>query len=1167
MYIKEITIDNFKSFADKTMIPFLEGFTTVSGPNGSGKSNIIDSILFALGLSTSRTLRAEKLPDLINNRSKRKEASVKIVFQVMNDQNEADIISVTRRIKQSSSGYTGTYYFNDKVSTLGEVHEELAKHNISPGCYNVMMQGDVTNIINVTPFERRKILDEIAGVADFDRRIDQAKKELETVGERVDKSNIILNEIDIRLVQLEEERAHALKYQKLKEEKTELQGKLSVVKYSEIKTSIERLHESILDGDKTQKSEQQKLEEIKLSAVEIKEKLDEITAQIKDKGEDEQIEIKKQVEALKGVISRKKDSIAYIEKQVGDNIKSIASSGQNIENLKEKIEDANFKIDNKNDEITIIEKNLKKEKEELSRVLSEVSSINQTTNEHLEKRNSLRKDLDDLQSKENDLIKEKMIHEEKVSRFERDMKEAQDYIDNSNNINENNTEQKDLLETQLQELEQELKDFEIQQKNCLYDLDKIKGELNDLNYNITLAYRKVTQLEANKRAAEEANYGRAIDTVMNAGLPGIHAPLAQLGKVDKEYSTALEIAMGGRMKSIVTDNDKIASMAIEVLKSSRAGRATFLPLNKINSNFRNSRLPNVDGVIDFAINLIDFDDIYRTVFEFALGETLIVEDMEVARRLIGKYRMVTIDGSLVERTGAMTGGSVARSGLKFAQSDDEELDKFKARLNELEYKNQTLEKSKKDYEFKLDKNRQEYSSVMNDYNRKKIELENAQRNLKNAQSKLDEKKGLLENLQPKLEAEQVSLNESNEKAALLSDKVARLKQEIEIIENNLPKDELSKLNELTESIEFEIKSNESKLNNAHNDIKALKMEIDFNKEAITIQDDRVEQLKKDNIQLDQEKILNQKEIDRTNERLIELEAKIKELGAELVELQEERSKINEELLGKEKKKSSLENKIERLKEQIEAFKQRRKDLEPELAAIREELKQQGYDIANIAKIEISVDDITRNINRLQKKMELMEPVNMKALSDYEEVESRKVELKEKIDTLSTEADQIRERMGSYEDMKKQSFLDTYNNVNTNFIEIFAQLSDGQGKIILENMENPFEGGLTIEAEPRGKKTQRLEAMSGGEKSLTALAFVFALQRYMPAPFYAFDEVDMHLDGINAEKLSQMIRYQAMNTQFIVVSLRKPMIESADRTIGVTQKNNGVTKVTGVKLHG
>ena len=1160
MYIKEIEIDNFKSFAEKVTIPFLEGFTTISGPNGSGKSNIIDSVLFALGLSSSRTLRAEKLFDLINTHNKRSDASVKITF----NQNDNDI-SVTRKIKKSSSNYISSYYMNNKASTLSEIHEVLAKYNVSPGCYNVMMQGDVTGIINMSAFERRKVLDEIAGVADFDRRIEQAKKELETVEERVEKSNIIINEIDIRLIQLEEERSVALKYQKLKEEKQGHEGKLSIVKYFEMKTSMERLHESILDANKTAKEEHRKQEELLKELEHSTNKFKEISELVKTKGEDEQIEIKKQIESLKGSIARKQDAISYIGKQIGDNKGNSESSKENISRLKEKIEDTLFRIESKQDQIKVIESNIKREKEELDRILGEVSGINKTANEHIEKRNAFRRKLEAKQDEENAALKEKLGFEEKVSRFERDINESQVAIEKFNGLKTEYISRKDILVVQVEELSGDLKDYEIQLQNCLYELDKVKNELNDSNYNLTLAHRRVSQLEATKKVAEDFGLGKAVDTVMNAGLSGIHAPLAQLGQVDKEYSTALEIAMGGRMRSIVVDNDEVASVAIEILKSARAGRATFLPLNKIQHRPRGMRVPNIEGVVDYAINLVNFDPIYEQAFYYALGDTIIVEDMNAARKLIGKYRMVTLDGSLVEKTGAMTGGSMGKSNVRFGQSEDDELKIYRDRLQELEIKVNKFEKEKFDLERRLDKIRGEYSSTMNELNRKKIELENIQRNLGDAETTIKQKQELIEATTPELVNVKNQLFETNNKLAIILEGIYELTKEIKNIENSIPKDDLSRLNDLTDSIEFEIKNLESKLANCHNDIKAMNMEIDFNREAIGVQEEKIKKHQKDNMTLEQEKELHRNEIRTIEERLKDLNEKIKEIGSELIELQQERDAINQEVLNLEKKKAIHENKIERLKEQVEAYKARRKELEPEFFAIRDELTGAGHNISVLEKVEISVEEVNRNITRLQRKMEEMEPVNMKALVDYDEVQNRRLELKTKIDTLSSERNQIIERMGSYEDMKLKSFGDTFENVNSNFKVIFEGLCDGIGSLVLENPESPFSGGMTIEAQPRSKKMQRLESMSGGEKSITALAFVFAIQRYLPAPFYAFDEVDMHLDGINVEKLAHMIKHQAENTQFIVVSLRKPMIESANRTIGVTQKNNGITKVTGVKF--
>jgi len=1158
MYISKIEIDNFKSFANRTDIPFLEGFTTVSGPNGSGKSNIIDSILFCLGLSTSKTLRAERLFHLINTHNNKNEASVKVYF--------SNNLSVTRKLKKSSNGYVSSYYLNDKPSTLGDIHDELSQFNISPGCYNVMMQGDVTNIINISANERRKIIDEIAGVADFDRRIEQAKKELETVEQRVEKSGIILGEIDYRLNQLGEEREHALKYKKLKEEKQELENKIHVVRYFEIKNSFERLHESILDANKNKKEEEKKLTEVNVKLGESGEKLAELAELIKNKGEDEQIEIKKQIETLKGVIARKQDSIRLSEKQMQTNLGNIDNVKLNIKELKEKIESSHLKIDNKNDEIKSVELNINTEKQELERLINEVSGLNKASNEHLERRNQLRKQFENKKDEENAVLKEKLTLEEKVSRLQRDIDEANILLQDIENLKSADLDKKNILETQINELTKELKDYEIVQKNNLEYLDKLKNEISDLNYNINTAFRKITQLEANKRAAEEAGYGRAIDTIMNSDIKGVHAPLSQLGKVNKDYATALEIAMGARMKCIVVDDDEVGRIAIEVLKSSQAGRATFLPLNKMNPRPRGIKPPTNPGVIDFAINLIEFDKAYESAFYYALTDTLIVEDLNAAKKLTGKYRMVTLDGSLIEKTGAMTGGSVQKSGIKFAQNEDEELETFKQRLQKLQDKAIMLDKQKKETEIKLDDVRRDYSSVMTELNKKKFELENVVKNLESTDLKVAKSQETLATKTPELENAKKELNETNLKLDKLVNNIKTLAQDIENVEKALPQNELTKLNDLTQGIELELKRYEAKLANCENDIKAIKMEIDFNEKTITIQENRIVELGQENEQLKIEKEAFSVEITQTEESLKELHVKISEISTELTELQNQRQILNAEILSLEKTKAIFETKIDRLTEQVEAFKTRRKELEPELDTIRNELVEQGYDVAQLKSTDVSLDEVTRNITRLEKRMTEMEPVNMKALTEYDEVKARKEELENRINTLTSEKKQIIDRMNGYEELKIKSFRETFDNINRNFKEIFNQLSDGEGSIILENDINPLAGGLTIEAQPHGKKMQRLESMSGGEKSITALAFVFAIQRYLPAPFYAFDEVDMHLDGINAEKLAQMIKSHSSNTQFIVVSLRKPMIEAADRTIGVTQKDSGITKVTGIKLH-
>lgn len=1165
MYIKQLEVDNFKSFANKIDIPLLKGFTTISGPNGSGKSNIIDSILFALGLSTSRTLRAEKLFHLISTHTKRNEAVVKVTFGETGDEHEGQDFTVARKIKKSSQGYNSIYYINDKAVTLTEIHTLLEKHNITPNSYNVMMQGDVTSITNCSSNERRKIIDEIAGIADFDRRIEQATNELTTVEQRVEKSSLILSEVDTRLEQLKEEREVALKYQKLKEEKTSLEGQISTVKFFDLKRNLEQAHANILDFTKKKKQEEAKHKDLEERLTLIKSKYEEISALVREKGEAQQIEIKKQAEETKGAIERKQSAINYADKQIQDGLKASENSKNGIEVQQQKIKDTELKIQLKNDEIKGIEKNIVEQKAELKKILEEMTGLNQTADQHIEKRNQLRKELETLQDKENNLIKEKLPLENELKNLQKDLADAKEQVEKLTDFKKNFGSNKDLINTQVIELKREMDDLKIVQQNAMHDLDTTKNEIADLNYNIQMAYRKISTMEAQKQAAEDANFGRAIDTVMNAKLKGVHAPLVKLGKVDKEYATALEIAIGGRMTHVVVDDEHVGSVAIELLKSSNAGRATFIPLNKIQKAPAKLVLPKEKGVVDYAINLIDFDDKYLNAFYYAVGDTLVVEDLSCARKLMGKYRVVTLDGEIIEKSGSMTGGAVRKSGLRFSQNEDEELDKFKAKLKEMEKQSAELENKRISLEKKLEDVRTNYSNSMTEYNKANLEVGSLVKNAEQNETLIAEKTEFIKLTEPKIDLISKKLDKMEDSHVEVTGKLQDLQAEIETVEKMINDEDLKDLKEKTESVEFEIKRLQTNLANANNDLSEFGREIAFFKGLIETKEEEIVNIKKNNETLEKDKVKYAAEIEEEKIKLEKLEEQIAEITEKLGELLKQRDDINNDLLEIEKQKHLHSSDIERIAEQIESFKARRRELEPQLETAREDLENSGVEVSKLEPVTISIEEITAKIQRLEKRMEDLGLVNMRAITAYDEVLARQSELKTQIETLSKERKQILERMQGYEQLKKETFMKTYNNINENFKEVFHRLSDGEGTLVLENEEDPLSGGLTIEAQPRDKKKQRLEGMSGGEKSLTALAFVFAIQRYMPAPFYAFDEVDMHLDGINVEKLSDMIKHQAQNTQFIVVSLRKPMIESANRTIGVTQKEKGITRVTGVKL--
>lgn len=1161
MYIKELEIDNFKSFANGMTIPFLKGFTTIGGPNGSGKSTIIDSILFALGLTSARNLRTEQLSDFISTHTKKNEAYVKVIFEPENSEEEA--ISVARKIKKSSQGYNSIYYMNDKVSTLTDIHTRLEKYQVTPNSYNVMMQSDVISMINCSNLERRKIIDEIAGVADFNRRIEKAQGELLTVEERVKNANLILGEIEGTIERLASEKETALKYQKLKYEKFQLESQITTVKYFEIKRNLELAHQNILEFNKKKKEEEENLRKLEESLIEIKKRYNEISESVKNNGEAEQIETQKQLEELKGQISRKNLAISSLEKTIHDNLKTIENAKNGIENHKDKIQKINIQIEEKQKEIASVEENIKIQETELQKILEEVSGLNKNADKQIEERNNLKKELEKLKEDEWNIKSETIPLESELNVLKKELENAKKSLSEMNTFKVNYNDNKDKLKLQIEELTKESEDYKLAQENVIYNLDKNKNEISDIMHDIQMLQKKIITIETQKVAYEQTNLDKPIDYVVKSNIRGVHAPMFKLGKVEKEYSTALEVAMGGRMKNIIVDDEDVARVCIDYLKSAKAGVATFLPLNKLRKAPSSLRIPKEKGVIDYAINLIDFDDRYIDAFYYALGDTLIVEDYDSAKRLIGKYRLVTLDGSLFDKSGAITGGDRKTTGLKFSQNQDDELNKFKSKFNELQNQQKILEDTREELESKQETIRTNYNNIVTALKGAQLELNNLNKNSENNEVKIEECNKIIKGNEPKIQNIEKKLEQYEEKLVELNDKMLSLQDKITEIESKMTEGELKKLKEMTAAIEGKIKEYQNKIQKYNTEINESKRDIEFNKELMKTKEEQIQRILKDNELAAEDKTKFLDEIKEIEVKSQALEEKIKTLGEKLIELQKQRDLVQEELLGAETKKNKSVNEIEKITEQVESFKERRKILEPQLEEIRNEFKANEIDINTLSQTELSTEEITDKIQRLQKRMEDMEPVNMLAIQAYDEVKAKQEEKKEQIATLTKERENILEKMNGYEQVKKEAFIKTYDNINNNFKEIFARLSEGEGTLVLENPENPFEGGLTIEAQPRDKKKQRLSAMSGGEKSITALALVFAIQKYLPAPFYALDEVDASLDGINLNRLIDTIKEQSKNTQFIVVSHKKSMLESGDRTIGVTQKEHGKTCVSGI----
>ena len=1163
MYIKQLEIDNFKSFANKSEIPLLKGFTTVSGPNGSGKSNIIDSVMFALGLRTGSALRIENLSDFITTFNNKNEAMVKVVFGDVDGDKE---LTVGRRIKKTNQGFASTYYLNDKIDTLTNIRSILEKYNITPNSYNVMMQGDVNSIVMCSSKVRRGIIDEIAGVADFDRRIDQATNELKTVEQRVEAASLILSEVEKTLEQLKSEREVALKYKKLQEEKSGLESQVSTVKFFDLKKNLELAHENILQSNKKLKETQANKKDLDEKIKLINEKYEELDKKLKEQGEDERNKLKDSQSDLSARIQTKKNAIDYSDTQIQKGLQSIENAKNGIASYKKKIEDEHLNIKLAHDKIGIIETQLKEKKEELAKKLADISGLSSTADKYIQERNDVSRNLDTLKDKDNELLKESLPKENDLKNLKKEIEDAKAFIAQAENAKANFGDDKSLKELQVSDLKKEMDELKEIQTKTMQQLDDAKTAIDDYDHDVRAAYRKFSDMEAQRRAMSSSGSSIPITTVMNAHLEGVHAPLMQLGSVDEEYSLALDIAFGGRLAHIVVDDTHAAYVAMELLNSSRAGRATFIPLNKVKKAPTKLQLPKNHGVIDFAINLVDFDDIYLDAFFYAVGDTLIVEDAEAAEQLMGKYRMVTLDGKLYEKSSAITGGYVKKSIFGFGQNDDKELENAKAKLDELQRKYDEAVANKKMLEEKLDKIRVTYSSSSTEYSKAKIELSNMTAQFENSQNLLEAKKTFVNENEPKIEKLNSELDKIEAKRVDLSEKIQQAQDKLSELDSLLNDKDLKDLKEKTQGIEDEIRHLNNNLMNVNNEINGYNNTIKFNEQLIISKEEDIKNTTRNNESLEKDKETYKAEIIQLEEQLTTLSDKIAVIDAKIGELVKEKEEIHKSLVDLQTNSAVKSSEIDRINEQIESFKTRRKELEPQLKEAAEILENSGVEIAKLEPVQISIDELNTKIQRLDKRMQELGDVNMRAIVSYEEKAARKEELDTQIKTLSTERQSILDKMNGFEQQKKEAFMTTFTAINENFKDIYHQLSEGEGRLILENEKDPLSAGMTIEAKPRDKTTNnKLGALSGGEKALTALALVFSIQKYLPAPFYALDEVDASLDTMNVERIAEMVKKQSSDTQFLVVSHRRPMIEAANRTIGVTQKEKGKTKVTGVKL--
>ncbi|MFC6826460.1 chromosome segregation protein SMC [Halopelagius fulvigenes] len=1183
MHIKELVLDGFKSFGRKTRIPFYEDFTVVTGPNGSGKSNIIDGVLFALGLARTRGIRAEKLTDLIYNpghadgsdgeSSGPREASVTVVLdnsdgkldrsQIVNaagsdNVGDASEIRVKRRVKETDDNYYSYYYLNGRSCNLSDIQDLLSQAGITPEGYNVVMQGDVTEIINMTAYQRRGIIDEIAGVAEFDAKKEDAFGELEAVEERIDEADLRIEEKETRLDQLEDERETALEYKSLRDEREEYEGYLKAAELEDKRADLERTTNRAEKKEANLEDLREELDQRQGRVTRLEEELDDLTREIERKGEDEQLRIKSEIEEVKGEITRLETAIENAEERIDDAENERRKAFVELDRKQEKIDDLEGDIRSVKVEKASVKSDVQSKETELAEVKAEIASVDTEYDELKAELEDRKSRLEELKTAKNDLQREKDRLLDDTRRRSNEITETQRKVEE--------------VEERLPDLKAKLSDLHSELDKAEKNREKIRGVVDDLKEEradvkdelgevadeLQRKQSQYAELETKAGRDGDNSWPRSVTTILNAGLSGVHGTVGQLGSVTGEYATACETAAGGRLAHVVVDDDGVGSSCIDYLKSRNAGRATFLPITKMDDRGL-PRKPNNPGVVDFARNLVEYDAQYEPIFSYVLGSTLVVEDMQTARELMGDFRMVTLDGDLVERSGAMTGGSGGGSRYSFSKSGKGRLERLAEEISSLEDDRQKLQAELRDVENDIDDAREKLADANDRVRSVEADIERAESEVEEAESEIESLQDRLEELREERESVDEEMRELDGEIDERESEMEEVRAEIDDLEAELADSKIPELTSQADEIRADISDLEDRMDELDGRLNELQLEKEYAEDAIEDLNETVETAQEK--KADAREVIAEKEseIEAQESVLEEKREAVEELEEELAELKEDRRELQDELREAKSERDEQKEKVERVESALRNLRESAERLEWEIDELAAEVGE--YDPEEIP----DHDEVESNIERLTAKMEALEPVNMLAIDEYDDVKSDLEDLQERRDVLVEERDAIEERIDRFESQKKATFMEAFDAINENFTEIFERLSDGTGELHLENPEDPFEDGLTMKAQPGDKPIQRLNAMSGGEKSLTALAFIFAIQRHNPAPFYALDEVDAFLDAANAERVGQMVDDLAGRAQFVVVSHRSALLERSERAIGVTMQGDNVSAVTGIQL--
>ncbi len=1136
-YITNLKLRGFKSFNNHTNLQFGSGFNCIAGANGSGKSNVLDALCFVLGRLSTKSIRADNYGDLIYTKDgkRSKGGFVSITFD-----NKSGIFGIpaakVELVREITAAGKTKYWLNGKRATRTQVLELLELSQIRPEGHNIILQGDISSFITMSGKDKRKLIEEIAGIGVYERKKDSALKELGKVEVKLRDVQIVMNEKKTYLNSLEDDKKTAEKYQSyLSEEKsaksTELTLKLkqSLSKKQTISSKLETV-EKKRSKFKSQIAESTK----KIGFIETK--INDIEGRIEKKGGEEQLEIQKEIENLKFDI---------------ENGKSLVKSSNNeIRRIDERKKQLDKNLSNISGKIKLKNNDLKALNTKLETLSSRENSIKKSLGVSGLSADDLEDQIDKKELILSELESKKLSYTEEKASLKGNLEVL------SLKINSLSETLKDVII--LEKRIEKTKDIKNHYKNTIIEINSLSDrdseiftEIKELRKKMLDEESQLTKLQFELNASHDALMrDKAIGAILRykGKLGEIYGTVAQLGEVDEEYSTALKVAAGGRLKNIVVKDERVAIKCLNYLREKRLGVATFLPLNKLNVYSQKS-VPRGNGVVGMAHDLIKAESKFKKVFENILGNTVILNDTETAKRLgIGKYQMVTLEGDIFSRSGSISGGYRRETSLAFSKkTNDDEIDNLMKTVDKIRTKVKSLEKERDGIDkdlIKLRKLKSEIESglgVLTDPEESSAELKNRLSNLISEQKQSSSRLKLIENNFEKL-------GESLQKIKIERNSLKSKSKELKF---GKQKKELDKLESNRSNLNAEIATIEATIENAL---------LPENENISKV----IRELEKEKVEFNTQ-IKNEAEnVKIKSSRLRNMEQTEKEFYGQLKKLFNEKNKFGDLLKREHVSIRQIEMGGLGENEEFNSLNIAIAKIDSELSSVKEEIEP----YSNIKTLPFlkTIQAAKQKQAEMRNKVNLLGNVNMKALEIYEDVRKEWEKLNWRVTKLDTERQSIADVINAIESKKKHVFMDTFNKISTNFSRIYSNINNDlvKGDVVLENKENPFDGGVMIKVIKPGANS--LTALSGGERAMVAISFLFAIAEFNPSPFYLLDEIDAPLDGVNVTKMAELLKEYAKNSQLIIISHKDSVMSSAELLHGIwMNKKRGESFISSMKV--